>query len=91
MLFETFLEKFVETWLVSQHLGVAASRLSGDSGRMRLSLEDGGLVSVLAGQNKCWEPILTADRIETVLSLLAQCSLLKTAPVGNGQVAYLSV
>lgn len=87
--FSAFLEKFIETWLVSQHLGVAASRFSDDSGRMRLSIEDGGLVSVLAGQHQCWSPVLTPDRIHTVLSLMAQCGLLMQVNGDSSEPIYL--
>lgn len=71
-----FIERTIESWLISQHLGVAASRSSIDSGRMRLTIDDAGIGSLLASEDKCWTPVLTPDRIETVLSLLSECGKL---------------
>lgn len=78
--FSLFLETFIETWLVSQHLAVAASRFDDDNGRMRLSIEDGGLVSVLSARKDCWSPQLSADRLGTALSLLNQCGVITINP-----------
>lgn len=86
--FSRFAERLVETWLVSQHLGVAASRLSDDSGRMRLSIEDAGICSLLPAAEKCWSPVLSADRLETALSLLCESGWLVRFPVPDGSHRY---
>lgn len=86
--FSRFAERLVETWLVSQHLGVAASRLSDDSGRMRLSIEDAGICSLLPAADKCWSPVLSADRLETALSLLCESGWLVRSPAPDGSHRY---
>jgi hypothetical protein len=72
-----FLEHLIETGLVSQHLGVAASRSTAEASRMRLSIEDVGIASLLTGGDQCWKPGLARDRVETALALLAECGRLK--------------
>lgn len=73
MALRDFLELFVENWLVSQHLGVAAARTRADSTRMRLSIDDKGIGSLLEGENQCWSPVLSADRLYTCLRLMSEC------------------
>lgn len=72
-----FLERLIETGLVSQHLGVAASRSTREASRMRLSIEDVGIASLLTGADQCWKPVLSRDRVETALSLLTECGQLQ--------------
>lgn len=76
-----FLERLIETGLVSQHLGVAASRSTTEASRMRLSIEDVGIASLLAGSDQCWRPVLSRDRVETALSLLTECGQLKSVDI----------
>lgn len=71
--FERFAETVIETWLISQHLGVAASRVAGEGGKIRLSIDDAGITSLLPAATKCWSPGLSADRLAVALSLLAEC------------------
>ena len=91
MPFTRFAERLIETWLISQHLGVAASRMSEDSGRMRLSIDDGGICSLLPAADKCWSPVLSADRLETALSLLCESGCLVRSLDANGAVRYAAV
>jgi hypothetical protein len=65
------------------------SRSSIDSGRMRLTIDDAGIGSLLASEDKCWSPVLTADRIETVLSLLSECGKLSSFKDNNGIACYV--
>jgi hypothetical protein len=83
-----FFTRMVETWLVSQHLGVAASRSSVDSSRMRLSIDDAGIGSLLVSKLKCWAPTLTADRLVTALELLHQCGKLQRRQDEDGEFLY---
>lgn len=85
---QVFLERLVETWLVSQHLGVAASRSSEDSSRMRLSIDDAGISSLLNAENDCWSPTLTPDRIVTALSLLCECGKIERYVGNDGETYY---
>jgi hypothetical protein len=74
--FDSLLAKIFETFLISQHLGVAAARSGDERSRMRISIEDGGLVSLLSGGSKVLAPVRTQDRLATAMSLMASCGLL---------------
>lgn len=76
-----FLSLLVETYLVSQHLGVAAARYTGEAQKLRLSIEEEGLVSLLDSQKDCWSPNITPDRLEAMLSLMSDCGLIEKAVV----------
>ena len=86
---QVFLEQLIETWLISQHLGVAASRSSLDSSRMRLSIDDAGISSLLEAESQCWSPGLTADRVITALSLLSECGKIESYLGEDNQIYYL--
>ncbi|MYM92379.1 hypothetical protein [Duganella vulcania] len=83
-----FLESLIENCLVSQHLGVAASRTRADSTRMRLSIDDVGIGSLLLGEDQCWRPRLTRDRLETCLSLMFECGKIARAIGEEGEYQY---
>jgi hypothetical protein len=85
---QAFLERLIETWLVSQHLGVAASRSSENSGRMRLSIDDAGIGSLLVAETECWSPALTADRVVTTLSLLCECGKIESYLADDNERYY---
>lgn len=76
-----FLRLLVETYLVSQHLGVAAARYTGEAQKLRLSIEEEGLVSLLDSLKDCWSPNLTPDRLEAMLSLMSDCGLIQKTVV----------
>lgn len=86
--FHRFAERLIETWLVSQHLSVAASRLTSDGGRMRLSIDDAGIGSLLASEDKCWSPVLTLDRLAVSLSLLSECGRISQSADSGGEIFY---
>jgi hypothetical protein len=65
----------VETYLVSQHLRVATQRAEVDKVKLRLVLEEEGLVSLIV-PGKEWRPRITGDRLPQLLALLTQCKLL---------------
>jgi hypothetical protein len=65
----------VENYFLSQHFGIAAARYSEGKQRLRITIEEGGLVSMLGSLNKAWHPNVTRDRLAAVLSLMADCRL----------------
>jgi hypothetical protein len=86
-----FLRKVFETFLISQHLGVAASRSRDERSRMRISIEDRGLTSLLSSANKVLVPSRTPDRLATAMALMANSGLLKadaTLRRGGALVTY---
>jgi hypothetical protein len=60
--------------ILSQHFAVATNRFDGGTQRLRITIEEDGLEALIA---KPWRPYITADRLGTVLSLMADCGLLK--------------
>jgi hypothetical protein len=88
-----FLHKVLARFIISQHLGVAASRSSDEKSRMRMSIEDGGLTSLLPNARKVLQPRRTADRLASALALMADCGLVREiAPtVKSGSPAYVVV
>lgn len=74
---EDFLRKIFETFLISQHLGIAAARSSDEKSRMRLSIEDRGLTSLLVSAKKVLSPVRTQDRLGASLALLGSCGLIE--------------
>lgn len=68
-----FLRQIFETLILSQHFSVAARRFDGQTQRLRISIEDNGL-EFLA--DKPLIPTVTNDRLNTALSLMADCGLI---------------
>ncbi|MCP3404067.1 hypothetical protein [Bradyrhizobium sp. CCGB01] len=66
----------LESMVLSQHFATAVNRFDGENQRLRLSIEEDGLIS-LAG--KPWEPTVTEDRLPTILELASDCGLLSKA------------
>lgn len=85
------LHKVFSSFIISQHLGVAASRSRDEKSRMRMSIEDRGLTSLLPNAGKALRPKRTQDRLPSALALMAECGLLqKAAPTPNSKdVAYI--
>lgn len=69
----------LESMVLSQHFATAVNRFDGQNQRLRLSIEEGGLIS-LAG--KPWEPTVTADRLSTILELGGDCGLIQRSDGG---------
>lgn len=67
-----FLRFVFENFALSQHFAVATRRYDGRSQRLRLTIEEHGLVALTA---KPWRPIITPDRLATGLSLMSECDL----------------
>ena len=85
-----FLSRIIETYFISQHFGVAAARYTGDAQKLRLSIEEDGLTSLLKTSEDLWTPLVTADRLGAVLSLLADCEVLEKISSGGDVVYKLS-
>jgi len=87
------LNKVFARFIISQHLGVAASRSSDEKSRMRMSIEDRGLTSLLPNAKKALKPRRTPDRLPSALALLAECGMLKKAApkARNQEPSYSAV
>jgi len=72
--FRQAIQFVLESMVLSQHFATAVNRFDGLNQRLRLSIEEGGLIS-LAG--KPWQPTVTEDRLPTILDLAADCGLVK--------------
>lgn len=59
--------------VLSQHFAVATNRFDGGTQRLRITIEEEGLEALVS---KPWRPDITADRLGTVLSLMADCELI---------------
>lgn len=68
-----FLRLLFENLILSQHLTVAARRFDGRTQRLRISIEEEGL-EFLADYP--FVPTVAHDRLETALSLMADCGLI---------------
>lgn len=87
---EIFLSKLMENYLISQHFGVAAARYSDGKQRLRLTLEERGLVSMLKSSFEFWSPGVTGDRLKTILSLMKDAGLLKSNDSNGIDKYYLT-
>lgn len=64
----------LESMVLSQHFATAVDRFDGENQRLRVSIEEGGLIS-LAGE--AWQPTVTEDRLPTLLALMGECGMIK--------------
>ena len=69
---QDFLRFVFENYALSQHFAVATRRYDGQSQRLRLTIEERGIMALTT---KPWQPIITPDRLETGLSLMSECDL----------------
>ncbi len=74
-----------ENLLLSQHYGVAAFRFDGKKQRLRIGLEEEGLVSLVA---EPLEPFIGADRLQIALCLMADCGLIENVSSDPSQGLY---
>ena len=70
----SFLVFLFENLLLSQHFAVAAGRFDGTVQRLRIAIEEEGLVSMV---HEPWKPIVTPDRLATALSLASECGVIE--------------
>ena len=64
----------LETMVLSQHFSTAVNRYDGQTQRLRLTLEEDGLVMLAT---KSWRPELSADRLAVCLSLMSDCGMIR--------------
>ncbi len=79
-----FLLFVLEGMVLSQHFAVAANRYDGGTQRLRITIEEEGLV-LLAGKH--WAPALTSDRLASALALVGDCGLIKAGEDGTFEAA----
>ena len=72
-----FLTYFIENFIISQHFATAAGRYDGGTQRLRFTIEEEGLVSMVEDH---WRPAVAPDRLFTCLSLMADCGLIESNP-----------
>lgn len=70
--FEEGLEIVLSEWVIGQHIYWAVGRSGDDTQRLRLTLEEGGWLSFYADPGNARA---TADRLATLLRLMADCEL----------------
>lgn len=78
-----FASKVIENFLLSQHFGVAAARYSEGKQRLRLTIEERGLASMLNSTNEIWRPFEAADRLDAMLSLMTDAGLIHQEQLGG--------
>jgi hypothetical protein len=72
--FADFFRHVFEVFVISQHCSIAATRFDGKTHRLRLTIDEEGLVPLV---NKPWKPIISPDRLVTALSLMNECGLIQ--------------
>jgi hypothetical protein len=72
--FPNLVTLILNNMVLSQHFAVATNRFDGGTQRLRITIEEEGLEVLVS---KPWKPDITPDRLETVLSLMAECELIK--------------
>ena len=85
MALNVFVRHILETTILSQHFTFAARRFDGQTQRLRIAIEEEGLL-LLA--DKPIAPSVTPDRLNTALSLMADCGLI--ARDADGQFSVYS-
>jgi hypothetical protein len=66
----------INNMVLSQHFSVATNRFDGGTQKLRITLEEDGLESLVS---EPWHPYIAEDRLRTLLSLMANCELIKKA------------
>jgi len=74
----------LEAMVISQHFATAVNRFDGQNQRLRLAIEEIGLVPLVGSR---WQPTVTEDRLPMLLSLAADSGILGI----DGDGGYLSV
>lgn len=70
------LQDFIETYLLSQHLATATRRQEQGKQRLRIAIEQEGLTPLIP-RNLVWRPVMSPDRLGALMSLMADCGILK--------------
>lgn len=69
----------IKNLIISQHFAVGTNRFDGERIRLRFILEEEGLESLIRDP---WHPIVTPDRLWTLLSLMDSCGLIRWTDEG---------
>jgi hypothetical protein len=77
---QDFLRRVLENFVLSQHFGVAVGRYDGKTQRLRIAIEEDGLVALVG---RPWVPRVTPDRLYSCLSLMVDCGLLRSPEPGS--------
>ncbi len=72
MALDEFLLYFFENFILSQHFAIAAGRYDGTTQRLRITIEEDGLQSLVGAP---WRPGITSDRLGAAMSLLGECDM----------------
>lgn len=72
----------LEAMVISQHFATAANRFDGQNQRLRIAIEETGLVPLVGSR---WQPTVTEDRLPMLMSLAADCGIMS---VGDGGGLY---
>jgi len=82
--FVPFMVNFLEVFMLSQHFGTATRRYEVGKQRLRVTIEERGLTPMIAPDD-LWYPATAPDRIEAMLSLMADCGV-----IGDSDEGYYS-
>jgi hypothetical protein len=74
----------INNMVLSQHFAVATNRYEGETQKLRITLEEEGLELLVS---KPWRPYIAADKLQTLLSLMASCNLITTSDSDEGYSA----
>lgn len=85
--FEELARFLLENLVLSQHYGVAAYRFDGNKQRLRIGVEEEGLVALI---QKPLKPFVGDDRLGIALCLLADCGLITDISKNYTQGIYTS-
>ena len=88
---KTVLTDMIENYFLSQHFGIAVARYTEGTQRLRITIEEGGLTSMLNSTNDAWRPNVTPDRLGSALALMADCGLVTREDMeGQERYSFLS-
>lgn len=70
----------LEAMVISQHFATAVNRFDGQNQRLRLAIEEAGLVPLIGSP---WRPTVTEDRLPMLLSLAADSNIIGRSTDGR--------
>jgi hypothetical protein len=75
----------IENCVLSQHFAVAVTRFDGETQRLRISIEEEGLMPL---DTQRWYPTVSPDRLDAALALAADCGLIRANDKGQYEAAH---
>lgn len=72
--FRHLLDWILKNFIISQHFAVGTQRFDGEKSRLRMIIDEDGLESLV---DQPWQPDLTPDRLESMLSLLVSSQVIQ--------------